>query len=105
MRLGDLDELFRAINKIKCSQGASMGDGLADACQAVLEAPTVDAAEVVRCKDCKHWHEEQGWCDEHSHFIDSDRRFCHPWESCEWKMFEPDDFCSYGEKRTVTDNG
>lgn len=61
--------------------------------------PAADVAPVVRCKDCKHYHAAQGWCDKHSHFIDSDGRFCHPWESDEWKMFEPDDFCSYGERK------
>jgi len=55
-------------------------------------APTVDAVEVVRCKDCIHWHEGIAWCDQHSHF-DED----------EWNMFDADDFCSYGERRT--DNG
>lgn len=64
-------------------------------------APTVDAVEVVRCKDCQHWHEETGWCNQHSHFIGADGEACHPWESANWKMFEPDDFCSYGEKREV----
>lgn len=62
---------------------------------------SVDAVEVVRCEDCQHWHEETGWCNHHSHFIGADGEACHPWESANWKMFEPDDFCSYGEKRGV----
>ena len=57
---------------------------------------------VVRCKDCKHWHEETGWCYHHSHFIDGEGEACHPYESSQWKMLEPDDFCSYGERK---DNG
>ena len=61
---------------------------------------TVDAVEVVRCKDCKHWHEETGWCNQHSHFIGSKGEACHPWESGDWKMLDADDFCSYGERRT-----
>ena len=60
-----------------------------------------DAVEVVRCKDCQHWHEETGWCNQHSHFIGADGEACHPLESANWKMFEPDDFCSDGEKREV----
>ena len=37
------------------------------------EAPTVDAVEVVRCKDCKNWDQKQcadgyGWCDKVSAF-------------------------------------
>lgn len=38
--------------------------GLLDCC------PTVDAVEVVRCKDCKHWnkrYETKGLCMNHSH--------------------------------------
>lgn len=61
--------------------------------------PAVDAVEVVRCKDCKHWHEELGWCDKHSHFTDADGEFCHPWESTEWKMFDAEHFCKDGERR------
>ena len=61
--------------------------------QVIAEAPTVDAAEVVRCKDCKScklcYPEKQigkeatpGWyCKKHKSY----RR--------------PDDFCSYGERR------
>lgn len=65
----------------------------------ILNAPTIDAVQVVRCRDCEKYRAELGWCDEHSHFIDADREFCHPYESTEWKMFEPDDFCSYGERK------
>ena len=46
----------------------------------VEEAHTVDAVEVVRCKDCKTY--SNGTC---------------------WKMrgkMKSDDFCSYGERRT-----
>ena len=60
----------------------------------------------VRCKDCKHWHEETGWCYHHSHFIGSEGEPCHPWESSDWKMLNADDFCSYGERKdneTVTE--
>lgn len=47
------------------------------------KAPTVDAVEVVRCKNCKHFTKEEGlsggMCDEHNVWIDDN------------------DFCSYGE--------
>ena len=51
-------------------------------------APAVDAVEVVRCKDCKHWEEIKhghGWCcaSTPNHALTKD-----------------DDFCSYGERRT-----
>lgn len=44
--------------------------------------PTVDAVEVVRCKDCIHW--DDGSCPMGENY---------PW--CDTKS---DDFCSYGEK-------
>lgn len=53
----------------------------------------------VRCKDCKHWHEETGWCDHHSWFIEEDGEPCHPWESNNWKMFDADYFCKDGERK------
>lgn len=54
--------------------------------------PTVDAVEVVRCKDCKH----KGWIQEPCHGKSVD--FCHVWDSC---VNNPDKcFCSYGERRT-----
>ena len=59
-----------------------------------------DVVQVVRCKDCKHWHEKTGWCYHHSHFLDSKGGFCHPWESNDWKMFDDDYFCKDGERRT-----
>ena len=62
-------------------------------------APAVDAVQVVRCKDCKYWHEGTGWCDHHSWFIEEDGEPCHPWESNNWKMLNEDDFCSYGERK------
>lgn len=67
--------------------------------QMLDDIPAVDAVEVIRCKDCKHWHEETGWCNKHSHFIGSKGEACHPWESTEWKMLNADDFCSYGERK------
>lgn len=51
------------------------------------EAPTVDAVEVVRCKDCKHYDEIKhgyGWCckcnDRHEYAKD-------------------EEYCSFGERR------
>lgn len=58
-----------------------------------------DVVKVVRCKNCKHWHEETQWCDEHSYFVDSEGMACHPSESPNWKMFEPDYYCGSGEQK------
>lgn len=68
----------------------------------IEEAPAVDAVPVVRCKDCKQWDKETGWCNQHSSFIDDRGVFCTPWESSNWKLFDENDFCSYGERK---DNG
>lgn len=57
----------------------------------VTASPTVDAVEVVRCKDCRHLDEETGWCNQNSAFGDHDM---------DWNIYNDDDFCSYGERRT-----
>jgi hypothetical protein len=57
---------------------------------ALLQKHDEDVAEIVRCKDCRHFRfadnripQEQRWtCD-----LDGDR----------WK---PDDYCSFAERRT-----
>ena len=51
---------------------------------AVKNAPTVDAVEVVRCKDCKHREKLGGdWC-------------CNMFDDC---SVEDNDFCSCGERK------
>ena len=53
----------------------------------IAEIPTVDAVEVVRCKDCKHKDGMPG----------------QPNIVC-WQMHD-DDFCSYGERKDGYGNG
>lgn len=50
--------------------------------RAIAEAPTVDAVEVVRCKDCKFLH-DKGYCT----LVTGMTRIKH------------DDYCSRGERR------
>lgn len=52
--------------------------------------PAVDAVEVVRCKDCKHWNEETGFCEQRSHFSENGM-----W----WDVYGEEEFCSDGERR------
>ena len=58
---------------------------------AVDHAPAVDAVEVVRCKDCKHYE------------IHKPKVL----ENCERNGYiipmKPDDFCSYGERKEGAD--
>lgn len=56
------------------------------------EAPTVDAVEVVRCRECKHCDPENYHCDHSMGTAAPLRR-------------KPDDFCSYGERKEGADNG
>lgn len=46
----------------------------------INDCPTVDAVEVVRCKDCEHYWDGT-WCDINEAY------------------FEDDDFCSYGKRK------
>ena len=71
----------------------------------IEKAPTIDAVPVVRCRECKHWHEETGFCEKNSYFVDGDGVCCSPADSPNWTMFDPDDFCSYGERKEGADNG
>lgn len=59
----------------------------------VAEIPTVDAVEVVRCKDCKHYDNSEGiqWCKLNSKFYPG---------GFDWHSFPEDGFCYYGERRT-----
>ena len=61
--------------------------------QAVDEQPTVDAMEVVRCRDCKHaWIHPCGYV------------YCHRDGRNAYEMtFNLDSFCSYGERKEGAD--
>ena len=67
----------------------------------IRDAPTVDAVEVVRCKDCKHsiWDDEEAmWkCVYDSEF---DEQYGVYFGFTEYN--EGEHFCSYGERK---DNG
>lgn len=53
------------------------------------DAEMVEYTEVVRCKDCKHWNEQDN--------IFSGCR-CVCWKGI-WDYTKADDFCSSGERR------
>ena len=55
--------------------------GYVDAKQ-IADAPTVDAVEVVRCKDCKHRYSDS-WCE----YVDDDDNF----------------YCARGERKDGAD--
>ena len=57
---------------------------------AIMDCPTVDAVPVVRCKDCQWYapNNDGSWC---GCAIDTSHPDNEP---------KPDDFCSFGERRT-----
>ena len=68
--------------------------------------PTVYAVEVLRCRDCKYWGDEDGKlqssdgalfarCKVHNYLIDGRHTGWCPTEN---------DFCSYGERKGGDDN-
>lgn len=98
VRLIDGDALIEKFNeKVDMAEGlidARTAERFATFCalaDAVEEMPTVDAVEVVRCWQCKHCDPENHHCDHHMGTVAPLRR-------------EPDDFCSYGERKEGADN-
>ena len=103
-RLIDADALFKAIKSEKRFFRFGVPNTLKlmfDYLHIIIkEQPTVDAVEVVRCKDCKHWLAEKperckalkqapyGLCNIYPQRTD--------WQDTRYE----EDFCSYGERRT-----
>lgn len=59
----------------------------------ILTAPTVDAAPVVRCRDCKYRFKNNGHSRDGCPIIDANI----------W--MDGDDFCSHGERKDGDGNG
>lgn len=92
MELTDKETLYKKIKSI-CDGCKFYNENscaccfMTECCNAVEDAPMIDAVLVVRCKDCKHRDPEDKICDcgcWHIPFITND-----------------DDFCSYGERKEV----
>lgn len=92
-RLIDANELVRRYEKIttilwnqNCAP-ISWADAYEKIIVDIEDAPSVDAVEVTRCKDCKHWKTWNvggGWCEA-------------------WEIMRRDNgYCDYGERK---DNG
>ncbi len=84
---------------ISRSTEKSLFVNLGDVVRMLLAAPKENVVPVVRCGECKHWHQETGYCELHSYFHDSDNLSCSPAESSSWTMWDEKDFCSDGERR------
>ena len=97
VRLIDGDALIEKFNEkvdmAECLIDARTAERFATFCalaDAVEEMPTVDAVEVVRCRQCKHCDPENYHCD-------------HPMGTAAPLKRKPDDFCSYGELKEGAD--
>lgn len=65
-------------------------------------APTVDAVEVVRCKDCQSFEKKWSW-DNVNTGKEECCGYCWHWDhetGMSPNQVDGDDFCSYGERRT-----
>ena len=83
-RLIDANALWAEFMELADTSIEFDAEGVANA---IANAPTIDAVEVVRCKECKHYDEIKhgyGWCckcnDRHEYAKD-------------------EEYCSFGERR------
>ena len=97
MRLIDADALIEKFNEkanmAECLVDERTAERFATFCalsDAVEQMPTVDAVQVIRCKDCTF-----------GHYIDHGHMHCiHP---CGLTTNMTDDFCSYAERKEEND--
>ena len=93
-KLIDADKIVNGI-ALYMAENAYLNDTPLDALKMVAnwitDASTVDAVEVVRCKDCKHLYDEMDdyCCMSHMGLV----------KICE------NSFCSYGERKEGAGNG
>lgn len=69
----------------RCSAKCNLEEECCSHVDAIENAPAVDAVEVVRCEDCKHYDGQECF---------------HPRaEMGDTLGIDPTDFCSYGERK------
>lgn len=70
----------------------------------IRKRPTVDAVEVVRCRECKNSREQN----EHErNYLVEGVLICTSSDATNdcWNAVWPEHFCSYGERKEGADNG
>ena len=94
MRLIDADkfEVYTWVNK-----SSDYVDGDQSILEAIDIAPTIDAVEIVRCKDCKHYMPQK----KSAHW-ENRANYCNRIVTIKT---QPYDFCSYGERKDGDGNG
>lgn len=93
----DADALKMALYSIAtadCGYTADVLTGLTIAKNVIDNAPTVDAVEVVRCRDCKHHRtlRDRDMCAKNADMLNG--------REVGLRATRADDFCSRGEMRT-----
>ena len=71
--------------------------------QSVLETvQTIDAVEVVRCRECKHHRDKN---EQEQQYLVEDILICTSPDATDdcWNAVWPDHFCSYGERKDGDD--
>ena len=84
MRLIDVDDLIDFINMGHLRNPLESCFSERDVVDMLESRPTVDAVEVVRCRDCKHRYSDS-WCE----YVDDDDNF----------------YCARGERKDGDGNG
>lgn len=75
--------------------GVDYGFGMKNIKELINAIPAADVAPVVRCKDCKHYRNHpNGLCYLHTEPKENARG-----HSGNAACVEPEDFCSYGERK------
>ena len=99
-RLIDVEAIARKLKYAHCSDCHIVRQIQCSACWVndvleLLDGDSVDAVEVVRCKDCKHWKPSGSMAGNTEYDLQ-------PIGGCKWVNCcrKANDFCSYGERRT-----
>ena len=111
MRLIDADALIDEVMERYCEDCSkrkglkngkwrvvySVGDvpcracGIGDMMDEMDSAPTIDAVQVVRCKDCQYAHMS----------TDGSVKYCEVWFPDEAEYIDGDDYCAYGVRGAI----
>ena len=98
MRTIDADYVLGKIGEYAMHPNEELVNNLAIAFDIVVDAPTIDAVEVVRCKDCKYF-EFDSWAKVNEIPIIVAHEICKFWGSgCGCKT-DSDGYCSFGERK------
>ena len=90
-RLIDADKLIDFIDVGHLRHSGELCYSETDAANLLLHAPTVDAVEIVRCRDCKHYRPQK----KSAHW-ENRANYCNRIVTIKTR---PYDFCSYGERK------